>query len=49
MDNYPNHTKRQLAAGKVALGMRFILSGSDLSFVLAVGRERASFLHGIKI
>ncbi len=31
----------------IGLGMRFILSGSDLSFLMAGGRERASFLHGL--
>ena len=33
----------------IGLGMRFILSGSDLSFIMAGARERASFLHGIKL
>jgi 2-keto-3-deoxy-L-rhamnonate aldolase RhmA len=33
----------------IGLGMRFILSGSDLSFIMAGGRERTSFLHGIKL
>jgi 2-keto-3-deoxy-L-rhamnonate aldolase RhmA len=31
----------------IGLGMRFILSGSDLSFLMAGGRERAGFLHGL--
>ena len=33
----------------IALGMRFILSGSDLSFIMAGGRERAGFLKGLKL
>jgi len=33
----------------IGLGMRFILSGSDFSFIMAGGRERTSFLHGIKL
>jgi len=33
----------------IKLGMRFILSGSDFSFIMAGGRERTSFLHGIKL
>jgi 2-keto-3-deoxy-L-rhamnonate aldolase RhmA len=33
----------------IGLGMRFILSGSDLSFIMSGARERASFLHGIKL
>lgn len=33
----------------IGLGMRFILSGGDLSFLMAGARERASFLHGLKI
>jgi len=32
----------------VGLGMRFILSGSDLSFMMAGARERAAFLRGLK-
>lgn len=33
----------------IAMGMRFILSGSDLSFMMAGGRERTSFLRSVKI
>ena len=33
----------------IGLGMRFILSGSDLSFLLAGGRERANFLRNLKM
>lgn len=37
----------KLMARFIGLGMRFILSGSDLSFLMAGGRERASFLRGL--
>ena len=33
----------------IGLGMRFILSGGDLGFLMAGARERANFLHGLKI
>ncbi len=33
----------------IAMGMRFILSGGDLGFLMAGARERANFLHGLKI
>jgi len=33
----------------VGMGMRFILSGSDFSFMMAGARERASFLRGVKL
>ena len=33
----------------IGLGMRFILSGSDLSFIMAGARERAKFLNAIKL
>ena len=33
----------------IGMGMRFILSGSDLSFILAGGRERTGFLNGCKL
>ena len=33
----------------IAMGMRFILSGGDLGFLMAGARERASFLHGLKL
>lgn len=51
MDAFPNHTKRRLASGQLAIGMgmRFILSGSDLSFLMAGARERSAFLRGIKL
>jgi hypothetical protein len=29
--------------------MRFILSGSDLSFIMAGARERSKFLNAIKL
>lgn len=32
----------------IGMGMRFILSGSDLSFLMAGARERASFLRSLK-
>ena len=32
----------------VGLGMRFILAGNDLSFLMAGARERASFVRGLK-
>ena len=33
----------------IGLGMRFILSGSDLSFIMAGARERSKFLNAIKL
>jgi 2-keto-3-deoxy-L-rhamnonate aldolase RhmA len=33
----------------IGLGMRFILSGSDLSFILSAGRARTSFLNACKL
>lgn len=33
----------------IGLGMRFILSGADLSFLMAGARERATLLHGLKL
>ena len=32
-----------------AVGMRFILSGGDMSFLMAGARDRANFLHGLKL
>ena len=33
----------------IGLGMRFILSGSDLSFMMAGARARTEFLRAVKI
>ena len=33
----------------IGMGMRFILSGGDMGFLMAGARERADFLHGLKI
>ena len=33
----------------IGLGMRLILSGSDLSFIMAGGNQRTEFLRGVKI
>ncbi len=33
----------------IGMGMRFILGGGDLGFLMAGARERAGFLHGLKI
>lgn len=33
----------------IGLGMRFILSGSDLSFMMAGAKARAEFLRGVKL
>lgn len=33
----------------IGYGMRFILSGSDLSFLMAGARERSGFLRGLKL
>ena len=33
----------------IGYGMRFILSGGDLSFLMAGARERANMLHGLKL
>lgn len=38
----------KLMAEYIALGMRFILSGSDLAFLMAGARERSSMLRAIK-
>jgi 2-keto-3-deoxy-L-rhamnonate aldolase RhmA len=39
----------KLMAKYIALGMRFILSGSDLSFIMAGARERSTTLRAVKI
>lgn len=33
----------------IAMGMRFILSGGDMGFLMAGARERANFLHGLRL
>jgi 2-keto-3-deoxy-L-rhamnonate aldolase RhmA len=33
----------------IAMGMRFILSGGDASFLMAGAKARADFLHGLKL
>ena len=33
----------------IGFGMRFILSGGDMSFLMAGARDRANFLHGLKL
>ena len=33
----------------IGLGMRFILSGNDMSFMMAGAMQRTQFLHGIKL
>lgn len=33
----------------IGMGMRFILSGGDMSFLMAGARGRADFLHGLKL
>jgi len=33
----------------IGMGMRFILSGGDMGFLMAGARERATFLHGLKL
>ncbi len=33
----------------IGYGMRFILSGGDMGFLMAGARERANFLHGLKL
>jgi 2-keto-3-deoxy-L-rhamnonate aldolase RhmA len=33
----------------IGYGMRFILSGGDISFLMAGARQRADFLHGLKL
>ena len=33
----------------IGMGMRFILSGGDMGFLMAGARERANFLHGLKL
>ena len=39
----------KLMSKYIGMGMRFILSGGDMSFLMAGARERASFLHGLKL
>jgi 2-keto-3-deoxy-L-rhamnonate aldolase RhmA len=33
----------------VGIGARFVLGGSDVSFIMAGARERATFLRSVKI
>ena len=33
----------------IGFGMRFILSGNDMSFMMAGASQRAGFLHGLKL
>ena len=33
----------------IEMGMRFILSGSDLAFMMAAGKARAELLRGLKL
>jgi len=33
----------------IGMGMRFILAGGDMGFLMAGARERANFLHGLKL
>ena len=33
----------------ISLGMRLILSGADMSFIMPAARERATFLRGVKL
>ena len=39
----------QLSAAALTSGKRFILGGGDMSFLMAGARDRASFLHGLKL
>jgi 2-keto-3-deoxy-L-rhamnonate aldolase RhmA len=39
----------KLMAKYIGFGMRFILSGGDMSFLMAGARERANFLQGLKL
>lgn len=39
----------KLMENYIGMGMRFILSGGDMSFLMAGARERAAFLHGLKL
>jgi 4-hydroxy-2-oxoheptanedioate aldolase len=38
----------KLMDGYIRMGMRFILSGNDLAFLMAGARERASVLRSVK-
>jgi 4-hydroxy-2-oxoheptanedioate aldolase len=40
---------QKLMSKYIAMGMRFILSGGDISFLMAGARERANFLQGLKL
>jgi 2-keto-3-deoxy-L-rhamnonate aldolase RhmA len=33
----------------IALGARFVLGGSDLTFIMTAGQARADFLRGLKL
>jgi hypothetical protein len=44
-----NHATQQMLNGKIAMGMRFILSGLDLLFLMRGAKERSEFLHGLKL
>jgi 4-hydroxy-2-oxoheptanedioate aldolase len=33
----------------IAMGARFVLSGSDVAFIMAGARERTAFLRALKI
>jgi 2-keto-3-deoxy-L-rhamnonate aldolase RhmA len=39
----------KLMAKYIGYGMRFILSGGDVSFLMAGARQRADFLHGLEL
>ena len=44
----PNYARRRLEKGELALGARFLLSGSDHAFLMAGGGARAKFLRGLQ-
>ena len=39
----------RLMSGYIGMGMRFILGGSDLSFIMAGARERSAMLRSVKV
>ena len=41
--------KPDLMERYIGMGMRFILSGNDLSMMMAASKERASFLRGVSL
>ena len=39
----------ELAEKYIQMGARFVLGGSDLSFLMSAAKQRAAYLHGIDL